>query len=52
MDVNRKVIVMYLDLRDLTDRELMNLYYTAQELQCGNIIKEVKYEMNRRNREE
>jgi hypothetical protein len=51
MDVNRKVIVMYLDLRDLTDRELMNLYYTAQELRCGNMIKEVKYEMNRRNRE-
>lgn len=42
---------MYLDLRDLTDRELMNLYYTAQELQCGNMIAEVKYEMNRRNRE-
>lgn len=42
---------MYLDLRDLTDRELMNLYYTAQELQCGNIIKEVQYELYRRERE-
>lgn len=47
----RKVIVMYLDLSDLTDRELMNLYYTAQELQCGNMIAEVKYELNRRIRE-
>lgn len=51
MDVNRKVIVMYLDLRDLTDRELMNLYHTAQELQCGNMIKEVRLEISRRNRE-
>lgn len=42
---------MYLDLSDLTDRELMNLYYTAQELQCGNVIDEVKYELNRRIRE-
>ena len=42
---------MYLDLRDLTERELMNLYYTAQELRCGNMIKEVKDEMNRRVRE-
>ena len=40
-----------MDLRDLTDRELMDLYYTAQELQCGNVLKEVKKEISRRNSE-
>jgi hypothetical protein len=42
---------MYLDLRDLTDKELMKLYWTAQELRCGNMIKEVQYELYRRERE-
>lgn len=48
MDVNRKVIVMYLDLSEWSIKDLMELYYTAQELQCGKLIREVKEEFNRR----
>ena len=44
----RKVIVMYLDLSEWSIKDLMELFYTAQELQCGKLIREVKEEFNRR----
>ena len=39
---------MYLDLSEWSIKDLMELFYTAQELQCGNLIREVKEEFNRR----
>jgi hypothetical protein len=41
---------MYLDLSEWSIKDLMELYYTAQEMQCGNMIKEVKEEINRRHK--
>lgn len=36
-------------LTDLTDQELMNVYYEAVECQDGTLIENTKKEMNRRN---
>jgi hypothetical protein len=43
---------MYLDLSEWSIKDLMELYYTAQEMQCGNMIREIKAEFSRRTREE
>ena len=43
---------MYEDFCDLTIKQLMELYYTAQELRCGNLIRQIKEEFSRRVREE
>ena len=43
---------MYEDFCDLTTKQLIELYYTAQELRCGNLIRLIKEEFNRRVREE
>lgn len=41
-----------MDLKDLTDPELMRAYWEAVEAQIGYKIKQIKKEMNRRNREQ
>lgn len=41
-----------MDLKDLTDIELMKAYWEAVEMQMGYRIKQLKDEMTRRNREE
>lgn len=43
---------LFTHLRDLTDKELMQKYCEARELQSGRDIKAVKDELNRRIREE
>jgi hypothetical protein len=41
-----------MDLKELTDIELMKAYWEAVEMQIGYKIKQLKDEMSRRNREE
>lgn len=40
-----------MNLNDLTDKELMKIYYEAIELQDGILLKECKKEINKRNSE-
>ena len=39
-----------MSIQDLTDQELMQLYWIAQEEQNGRYITALKEEMNRRNK--
>jgi hypothetical protein len=41
-----------MSLKDMTDSELMQWYWLAQEMQDGKDLKAIKAEMNRRSREE
>ena len=40
-----------MDIRDLTDRELMKALWEAQEMRIGYKITQIKNEMNKRSRE-
>lgn len=41
-----------MDIRNVTDKELMVIKQVAIETQDGRLLKQVKAEMNRRNREQ
>lgn len=43
--------IAYGNLEEMSDRELMQWYYLAQELRCGKYIKAVQKELNRRGAE-
>lgn len=40
-----------MDIKELTDIELMKALWEAQEMRIGYKIRQIKNEMNRRNRE-
>ena len=41
-----------MNIKDLTDKELMNLKQDAIETQDGRLIKRIQIELNRRNKEQ